>query len=151
MLPQRLPAATKLMNTGSTPAPVPDELAARVRAFLQDFACRSQPITYQQLANSLQLAPPNTIHRLTNSLEALMQQDATARRPFITALVISKRRNGLPAPGFFDCAAALGRFEGDAVGADAAAFHSQEFAAAVAYWSGKRLHHLDSGAPGSSQ
>lgn len=80
----------------------------------------------------MELAPPHTIHRLTRSLEQLMQQDAAANRPFIAALVISKRRNGWPAPGFFDCAAALGRFTGDA-----AAFHDQEFAAAVAYWSEK--------------
>lgn len=113
---------------------VPAELAARVRSFLQDFAARARPITYQELANSMALAPPHTIHRLTHSLELLMQQDAAANRPFIAALVISKRRNGLPAPGFFDCAAALGRFAGDAT-----AFHEQEFAAAVAYWSRKNL------------
>lgn len=120
------------MNTDSTRPSAPDELAARVRAFLEDFAARSLPITYQELANSMALAPPHTIHRLTDSLELLMQQDAAANRPFIAALAISKRRNGLPAPGFFDCAAALGRFSGDA-----AAFHEQEFAAAVAYWSRK--------------
>ena len=135
------------MNVGSIPPSVPDELAARVRVFLRDFAGQAQPITYQELANSMQLAPPNTIHRLTNSLEALMREDAAGRRPFIAALVISKRRNGLPAPGFFDCAAALGRFDGDAAGADAAAYHSQEFAAAVAYWSQKNLRGASPAAP----
>lgn len=135
------------MNVGSTLPSVPDELAARLRVFLQDFASRAQPITYQELADSMTLAPPNTIHRLTNSLEELMREDAASHRPFIAALVISKRRNGLPAPGFFDCAAALGRFDGNAAGADAAAYHSQEFAAAVAYWSEKNLRGASAAAP----
>lgn len=132
------------MNIGSALPSARDELATRVRTFLQDFASRSLPITYQELANSMELAPPNTIHRLTNSLEELMRQDAAAQRPFIAALVVSKRRNGVPAPGFFHCAAALGRFDGDATGADAATFHSQEFSAAAAYWSGKNLRGVSS-------
>lgn len=112
-----------------------DNLPSRVREYLRGFASQSAAITYQALANALGLEPPNTIHRLTNALEQLMQQDAAAHRPLIAALVISKRRNGLPAPGFFECAAALDRFSGDAAGPDAAAFHSREFAAAVKFWS----------------
>jgi len=59
-----------------------------------------------------------------------MEQDALAQRPLISALVISKARGGLPAPGFFDCAQRVGRFDG----VDADAFYAAEFEAAVGYW-----------------
>ncbi len=55
-------------------------------------------------------------------------------RPFIAAIVITKARGGLPAPGFFDCAARLGRFDGEAAGPEAWAFHAAELNAAVAFW-----------------
>jgi hypothetical protein len=63
-----------------------------------------------------------------------MAEDAAADRPFIAAMVISKARGGLPAPGFFDCAARLGRFTGDATGPSAGVFHAAQFSAAVALW-----------------
>jgi hypothetical protein len=63
-----------------------------------------------------------------------MAEDAAAGRPFIAAMVISKWRGGLPAPGFFDCAARLGRFAGDATGPDARAFHAIELNAVLALW-----------------
>ena len=77
---------------------------ARVRAFLESAAKRKIPITYQELAKALQILPPRSIHRVTEALERLMEEDAAAGRPFIAALAISKARGGLPAPGFFDCA-----------------------------------------------
>jgi len=49
-------------------------------------------------------------------------------------MVISKMRGGLPAPGFFDCAARLGRFAGDATCLDAWAFHAVEIDAVFAFW-----------------
>lgn len=63
-----------------------------------------------------------------------MAEDAAAGCPFIAAMVISKARGGLPAPGFFDCAARLGRFAGNATGPDAWVFHAVELNAAVAFW-----------------
>ena len=86
---------------------------ARVRAFLENFAKRQIPITYQELAKALQILPPHSIHQVTEILEHLMEEDAAADRPFIAALVISKARGGLSAPGFFDCARRLGRFAGE--------------------------------------
>ncbi len=44
----------------------------------------------------------------------------------------------MPAPGFFDCAARLGRLDGDAAGTEAWAFHAQELNAAVAFWAASR-------------
>lgn len=113
---------------------LPETLAARLRAYLQALAGQRLPVTYREVAKVLQLQPPNTIHQVTQALEQLMAEDATAARPFIAALVISKWRAGLPAPGFFDCSARLGRFAGDAAGPDARAFHSAEFNAALDLW-----------------
>jgi hypothetical protein len=112
----------------------PETLARRLRAYLQAVATQRLPITYREAAQGLLLAPPHTIRQVTQALEQLMVEDAAADRPFIAALVISKARGGLPALGFFDCAARLGRFAGDATGPDAAAFHAVELNAALAFW-----------------
>ena len=109
-------------------------LARRLRAHLQALAALRVPITYRDLAKAMLLSPPHTIHQVTEALEQLMAEDAAAARPFIAAMVISKWRGGLPAPGFFDCAARLGRFVGDAAGPEARVFHAGEFNASVALW-----------------
>jgi hypothetical protein len=57
----------------------------RVRAFLENGAKRRVPITYQELAKALQILPPHSIHRVTEALERLMEEDAGADRPFIAA------------------------------------------------------------------
>jgi hypothetical protein len=111
---------------------------ARVRAFLENFAKRHIPVTYQELAKAFQILPPRSIHRVTEALERLMEEDAAADRPFIAALVISKARGGLPAPGFFGCARRLGRFAGDPDGQDAWSFHAAELNAVFARWGGSR-------------
>jgi len=107
-----------------------------VRAFLEGVAKRRILITYQELAKALQILPPHSIHRVTEALERLMEEDAAADRPFIAALAISKARGGLPAPGFFDCARRLGRFAGDPHGQDARTFHAAELNAVFARWGG---------------
>jgi len=109
-------------------------LSPRVRTHLHRIARQATPITYKALTEALELTPPNTIHQVTEALEHLMREDAANGRPFIAALVISKARGGLPAPGFFDCARRVGRFDGDPSGPEAWAFHGAEFAAAVAFW-----------------
>jgi len=111
-------------------------LALRVRMHLCRIAGQATPITYQALAKALHLSPPNTIHQLTVALECLIEEDAAAARPLIAALVISKARDGLPAPGFFDCARRVGCFEGDPLGSEASAFHAAEFNKAVEFWRG---------------
>jgi hypothetical protein len=111
---------------------------AKARAFLETFAKRQIPITYQELAKALQILPPHSIHRVTEALERLMEEDAAADRPFIAALVISKTRGGLPASGFFDCARRLGRFAGDPDGQDAWSFHAAELNAVFVRWGGSR-------------
>lgn len=112
----------------------PETLARRLRTHLQSLATLRLPIIYREAAKGLLLSPPNTIRQLTEALEQLMAEDAAADRPFIAAMVISKWRGGLPAPGFFDCAARLGRFAGDATGPDARVFHAIELNAVLALW-----------------
>ena len=113
-----------------------EAFAFRLRAQLQTLVALRVPISYRDLAKAMRLSPPHTIRQLTEALEQLMAEDAAADRPFIAAMVVSKWRGGLPAPGFFDCATRLGRFTGDASGLEARAFHAGEFNASVALWAG---------------
>ncbi|HUK07992.1 MAG TPA: hypothetical protein VLX09_09005 [Stellaceae bacterium] len=106
-----------------------------MREFLESVAKRRIVITYQELAKALQFLPPHSIHRVSEALERLMEEDAAADRPFIAALAISKARGALPAPGFFDCARRLGRF---ADGQDPRTFHAAELNAVFARWAGSR-------------
>ena len=62
-------------------------LAARTREFLRKLDPAALPVTYRSLAKALALEPPNTIHQLTNALEALMREDTAAGVPMIAALV----------------------------------------------------------------
>ena len=74
---------------------------------------------------------PSTHGRVGN----LIEEDAAAARPLIAALVVSKARGGLPAPGFFDCARRVGCFDGDPSGPEGSAFYAAEFNRAVEFWS----------------
>lgn len=96
---------------------------ARLRQALTPRAATGATVTYQQLARELELRAPASIHRLTLALEALMTEDAEAGRPQIAALVVSRTRDGLPAPGFFAHLRALGLHDGPEQGAAAAACH----------------------------
>lgn len=117
-------------------APRSDGLKDRLRTALCAAARRRAPVTYRDLAQALELAPPNTIHQLTEFLEVIMAEDAAAERPFVAALAVSKARRGLPAPGFFACAQRLGRLRDADEPLDAAGYHAQELAAAIDYWHG---------------
>jgi hypothetical protein len=112
--------------------------ACKVTRISRERRKRRIPITYQELAKALQILPRHFIHRVTQALERLMEEDAAADRPFIAALAISKERGGLPAPGFFDCARRLGRFAGDPDGQDAWSFHAAQLNAVFARWGGPR-------------
>lgn len=106
----------------------PVDLAA-LRDLLTGIARAGETRTYQQVAQALNLEPPQTIHRLTVALERLMSEDAAADRPLLAAVVISRTREGLPAPGFFAHARKLDRYDGPEKGPEAAAFHAAELAA----------------------
>ena len=108
-----------------------NELALRVRSHLVG---QGLPITYQALAKVLELTPPNTIHQLTVALERLIEEDTAADRPLISALVISTARDGLPAPGFFECAWRFGRLVDDPFGPTVPEFYAAEYGKAVKFW-----------------
>lgn len=89
-----------------------DALAAR----LAELAARQETTHYGALARDLGLR----VAELTAALEALMEEDASLGRPF-RAVVVTARGSALPARGFFDKAAELGR-----PAADQAAFVAAE-------------------------
>ncbi len=91
-------------------------------------------MTYRDLATALQVQPPKTIHQVADALEVLMQEDHANGAPFLAALVVSKVRNGLPAPAFFYFAASLGRFEGSDTGPETPTYHAQELKSAWDHW-----------------
>ena len=78
---------------------------------LATLAASGQTTTYGTLARDLGLTGPNTIAQLTEALEALMDQDAAANYP-LRAVLLTAKGSTLPAQGFFQKAAALGRFHG---------------------------------------
>jgi len=127
------------MGLSGDPRQQHNDLKRQVRARLRGAAQSGTPVTYRDLALALDLLPPNRIHQLTELLESLMAEDAAASRPFIAALVVSKARRGLPAPGYFECAHRLGRFDGADDALTAMVYHAREFAAATAYWSEAEL------------
>ncbi len=77
----------------------------RLEDRLASLAAAGDTITYGALARDLGLR----IGDLTRALEALMDQDAQLGRPFRASLCVQRlSAEGLPAPGFFQKAAALG-------------------------------------------
>jgi hypothetical protein len=75
---------------------------------------------------ALGLRPPHSIHRVILALEQTMIEDAAQGRAFIAARVCSRHRNGLPAKGYFDFAAQLGRYPADLGEPDANRWHADE-------------------------
>ncbi len=111
-------------------------LPQRLRSHLKVLAARRETTTYRDLAKALELEPPNAVHRVTEALEVLMHEDHEDGAPFIAALVVSKARSGVPAPGFFQLARSLGRYGGPDAGPEAEAHHAREIARAWTYWGG---------------
>jgi hypothetical protein len=97
----------------------------------------TSPLTYAALCARLGIAPPRQIRKLVLCLEALMREQAGAGEPLSAALVASKVRDGLPAPGFFALARELGCYSGsDESGAEARAWHDAELARIFAQYDG---------------
>ena len=109
-------------------------LPERIRAYLTELARRRDTITYRDLAKALEVQPPNTIRQVAEALEVLMQEDHVNGAPFIAALVVSKVRNGLPAPAFFSFARSLRRFKGSDMDPEIQTYHARELDSAWDYW-----------------
>ncbi|MEX0914516.1 MAG: hypothetical protein WD397_10255 [Wenzhouxiangellaceae bacterium] len=78
-------------------------------------------MTYLQAADAVGIESPHRIQKLARLVERLLKQDADAKRTPLAALVVSRARSGLPAPGFFERAEGLGIFDGD----DPEGFHAE--------------------------
>lgn len=79
---------------------------------LAALAAAGETLTYGELARELGLR----MAELTGALEALMETDAAAGKPFRAAVLRQRLSpDALPAPGFFQKAAELGAEIGDPV------------------------------------
>ena len=82
-----------------------------------------QTITYAELADAASIPNPYRIHKLTSWLESCIRIDHAKGEPLRAALVVSRKRGGLPAPGFFILCRDLGLYQGAESGRCAAEFH----------------------------
>jgi len=98
-----------------------DAALLRLRRALEQARLERRTVTYLQAADAVGVDPPHRIHKLARLVEVLLRQDVDAGRPPLAALVVSRVRGGLPAPGFFDRAVRLGLFDGT----DPARFHAE--------------------------
>ena len=96
--------ANKNINLNPDPGSWQQNAHAEIMAVIKN----KDQITYNALAATANMTGPHRIHRLTLWLEQLMVDDHHNDRPLRAAVVISKARGGLPAPGFFDKAKELG-------------------------------------------
>ena len=94
----------KSINIKSDPITWQQNARAKIMAVIRN----KEQITYKSLAVTANITGPHKIHRLTSWLEKLMTEDHLSGRPLRAAVVISKARGGLPAPGFFEKAKELG-------------------------------------------
>ena len=120
------------MSDSLHPPLAPAELAALTLALRELLSALppEQPLpTYHEVARALHLKPPHTVYREIQALEHSMRQDAAAGRPLIAARVVSRVRDRLPAPGFFDLATRLGLHAGAESGPAARAFHQAQLQA----------------------
>ena len=96
--------ANRSINLNSDPGSWQQKAHSKIMAVIKN----KDQITYNALATTAKMTGPHKIHRLTSWLEQLMAEDHHNDRPLRAAVVISKARGGLPAPGFFDKAKELG-------------------------------------------
>ena len=115
-------------------------LKERLRQALIDQAQTGNPTTYKDLADHLGLEPPQTIHRIGEALETLMEDDVGAGRPILAALCVSKKRPCIPSRGFFLAAQVLGVFSGEPTGLEARAFHANELKRVLSFYGSQRPH-----------
>lgn len=101
-------------------------IADLLRPVLEDRARAGATILYAHLAHAAGVPSPHSIHKTGEALEVLMEKDAAHGRPLLAAVAISKARDGVPAPGFFQKASELGLYFGPDRGPQAATFHALE-------------------------
>lgn len=106
---------------------------SRLRRMLVSHAQRFETTTYQALAERLQLKPPRTIGQVTQALETIMEQDAIAKEPLLSAVVV-QRSGTIPRAGFFQKARSLALYDGQDEGPHAQLWHLRERERLQTYW-----------------
>ena len=90
----------------------------KTEMILAILAEKAELMSYDALATQAAVPAPHRIHKITNYLEQLIEEDIKDGAPIRAAVIISKVR-GIPAPGFFDAIQAAGL----AITTDHGAFH----------------------------
>jgi hypothetical protein len=83
-----------------------------LRARLMAVAAAGQTVGYGDLARELRVR----VSVLTDALETLMAEDAAAGQPLLAVVCAGRLSGGMPARGFFEAAALLGRDVADPAG-----------------------------------
>lgn len=111
-----------------------DALRQELRRILESLARERATVTYRELARLAGIAPPRSIERLTQELEAMMREDHARGDPLLAALVVSRGPSGTPQRGFFELLRTLGRYDGPDSGAEAEEVFQEELMLAWEYW-----------------
>ncbi len=98
-------------------------IADRLEQILLDAARARKTLTYRDVAEQLELQPPQTIHQVTLLLEGLTRKHAASGDNILACVVVS-RTTAIPAIGFFMLLRELGVYEGGEDAVDMAAFHA---------------------------
>lgn len=115
-----------------------DTLRLQLRRILESLAREQSTVTYRELARLAEVPPPQSIHKLTEALEATMREDHESGAPLVAALVVSRGPSGLPQRGFFEMLRALGRYDGPDEGPQAEEVFQEELMLAWDYWGSRR-------------
>ena len=99
---------------------------ARLPAVLEELAQTETCISYRALADRLGVPAPLRIRKTAEALDRLIRADHAAGKALRATVVISARKTGLPARGFFSTCHEIGRYFGPEDGAQAAFFHAME-------------------------
>jgi hypothetical protein len=97
-----------------------------LRKVLVNYAKQRKTLDYKTLSNLLNIAPPQTIYKTTQLLEACQEDDALLGQPQLAAIVISKNSDQIPRPGFFQTLKKLGVYSGKEQGPQAQMWHQNE-------------------------
>ncbi len=98
---------------------------------LKEVAAKGEIIGYKELAEATGLGWPKSRFTLPGILGRINEEEVRCHgRPLLAAVVVRKD-TGLPGPGFFTCAEALGLWGS---GGDKAAFHKAELGRVHNYW-----------------
>lgn len=107
---------------------LPPGLLERLDSALRAHAARGETTTYLALAEALAVPLPHHLRKVMVALEQLATRDHEAKRPVLAALVVSRARAPIPAPGFFAHLIAIGAYAGAEDGAAARRWHEAELA-----------------------